>query len=173
MSSRILARRLVAAILLGGLWPGSVARAAPCWEPPVSAPVADPFRPPPCRWCPGNRGIEYATSHGERVVAVATGRVTYAGVIAGVVYVVVGLRDGRRVTYGNLIAARHRIGDVVVRGSSVGRTAGPLHIGLRDGDEYVDPAPLIGRWVHRPRLIPTDGNDGNPPGPQRLACRRS
>ncbi len=170
MSTRpLLATIVVVASLASG---GSV-RAAVCWNPPVTAPVTDSFRPPACRWCPGNRGIEYGTVSGAPVVAVATGRVSYAGTIAAVVYVVVRHADGRRVTYGNLVAPRQQVGDVVVRGTIIGRVTGRLHLGLREGDEYVDPTPLLGRWVHRPRLIPHDRSPGNPPGPPRLTCRRA
>jgi murein DD-endopeptidase MepM/ murein hydrolase activator NlpD len=146
------------------------AGAAVCWAPPVAAPVADPFREPECRWCPGNRGLEYATPSGRTVRAVGTGRVTFAGPVAGVVYAVVEHRDGRRVTYGNLAATRHRRGDVVLRGHVVGTTAGPLHLGVREGEHYVDPAPLIGRWVGVPRLVPVDGTPAAPAPSPRLRC---
>lgn len=148
-----------------------VAHARPCWDPPVIAPVTDPFRAPTCRWCPGNRGIEYGTPAGVRVRAVASGRVTFAGNVAGTFYVVVGHRDGLRVTYANLTRDSFAVGALVIRGQTVGRTAGRLHFGVRIGDRYVDPAPMLGRWVHRPRLLPTGGGPGNPPPPARLTCR--
>ena len=146
--------------------------ALPCWRPPVAAPITDPFRAPSCAWCPGNRGIEYGTSSGAVVRSVATGRVTYAGRIAGTVYVVVRHGDGRRVTYGNLAAESFDQGDLVVRGQFVGRAGGPFHLGVREGSRYVDPAPFIGRLVRRPRLIPADGGRGNPAPPPRLTCAR-
>jgi murein DD-endopeptidase MepM/ murein hydrolase activator NlpD len=159
-------------------WP-VVLVAVTCWLPPVGAPVADPFRPPSCRWCPGNRGIEYATAPGEPVRAVATGVVTFAGTVAGTSYVVVRLGDGRRVTYGGLDAVAHASGDLVVAGSIVGRTAGRLHFGLREapvpgddetGERYVDPAPMLGTLVGRPRLVPTDGTPARPAPSPRLRC---
>jgi murein DD-endopeptidase MepM/ murein hydrolase activator NlpD len=153
-----------------GLAPPMFAQTLPCWESPVHAAVSDPFREPRCPWCPGNRGIEYATTAGVRVRAVATGRVSFAGTIAGTVYVVVRHGGDRRVTYANLIDESFSVGDLVVRGQTIGRTAGRLHFGLRVGDRYVDPAPLLGRWVHRPRLIPVDGGPGNPAPAPRLRC---
>lgn len=150
--------------------PSGVVHAAPCWSPPVVAPVADPFREPACAWCPGNRGIEYGTSPGAPVRAVATGRVSFAGSVTGTVYVVVRHGDGRRVTYGNLEAVRFDVGDLVVRGQVVGRAAGAFHLGLRVGDRYVDPGSYLGRYVRRPRLIPTDGTAGNAAPPPRLRC---
>ena len=159
---------VLAVILL--LVPSGTVHAAPCWPPPVVAPVTDPFREPACAWCPGNRGIEYGTSPGASVRAVATGRVTFAGSVTGTVYVVVRHGDGRRVTYGNLDAARFDVDDLVVRGQVIGRAAGAFHFGLRVGDRYVDPGAHLGRYVRRPRLIPSDGTAGNPAPPPRLSC---
>ena len=150
--------------------PSGVVEGRACWTPPVTARVTDPFREPGCAWCAGNRGIEYGTVAGERVSAVATGRVTYAGTIAGRTYVVVRVADGRRVTYGNLASESFDVGDLVIRGQLVGRAAGRFHLGVRVGDRYVDPAPMIGRLVHRPRLVPEDGSPANPGRPPRLRC---
>lgn len=164
-------RRTAAALAAAAtLFPGGLAEARPCWSPPVSAPVTDPFREPTCAWCPGNRGLEYGTSPGSVVRAVATGRVSWAGTIAGRTYVVVRQGGGRRVTYGNLRQALFDVGDLVVRGQVVGRAAGRFHLGVRVGDRYVDPAPMIGRLVGRPRLIPVDGSPPNPAPPPRLRC---
>lgn len=151
--------------------PTGHAAAAPCWYPPVAAPVVDPFREPACTWCAGNRGIEYGTRPGSPVRAVATGTVAYAGSIAGTVYVVLRHADGRRVTYGNLRPTRWSPGDVVVRNTTVGVTAGRFHLGLRDGNRYVDPAPFIGALRYQPRLIPTDSSRANPAPPPTLSCR--
>ena len=46
--------------------------AATCWEPPVTAPMVDPYRPPACPWCPGNRGLTFGTSPGAVSVPAAT-----------------------------------------------------------------------------------------------------
>lgn len=146
------------------------AAAADCWSPPVDAPVVDPYREPACTWCPGNRGIEYGTRDGDRVRSVSTGEVTFAGTIAGTRHVVIRLAEGLRVTYGNLRDVVWRIGDVVTRGSTVGIAAGPVHLGVRDGDRYVDPAPFIGVLRGVVRLIPTDGSPPAPAPPPRLVC---
>lgn len=152
------------------LAPSGGVHAALCWPPPVVAPVTDPFREPNCAWCPGNRGIEFGTRRGAPVRAVATGRVTFAGSVTGSVYVVVRHGTGRRVTYGNLESESYDVGELVVRGQLVGRAAGAFHLGLRDGDRYVDPAPYLGWYVRRPRLIPADGSRANPPPSPRLTC---
>lgn len=177
--------RAVAVALVAAAVP-SVADAAPCWPPPVEAPVVDPYRPPACPWCPGNRGISYGTAPGAVVRAVAAGRVTFAGDVAGTVYVVVQLANGWRVTYGNLTSPAVAAGDAVVVGMVVGRTAGAFHFGLREragsghgsGDPsgenvYLDPTPYLGVWRYRARLIPLDGSAGGVPPAPVLRCLAS
>lgn len=159
---------IVVALVLAWV-PGGEALAS-CWPPPVTAPVSDPFREPSCRWCPGNRGLEFATRRGQVVTAVGTGRVTFAGAVAGVTHVVVEHRDGRRVTYARLVRRSHDEGDLVLRGQVVGFADEAFHLGVREGDRYVDPAPLIGRWVGRPRLIPVDAVAAPPAPPPVLRC---
>jgi murein DD-endopeptidase MepM/ murein hydrolase activator NlpD len=165
----VLLRVVLAAALLSVPANGS-ATAGACWMPPVTAEISDPFREPACRWCSGNRGLEYATPPGAAVRAVAAGHVTFSGRVADVEYVVVRHGDGRRVTYGNLSARLASEGDVVVAGVLVGRTAGRFHLGVREGDRYVDPAPLIGRLVGVVRLIPSDGTAPPPAPPPALRC---
>src|SRR3954452_13695929 len=163
-------RFVVLVVLLCVQANAGVAHADTCWLPPVSAPVVDPFREPMCRWCPGNRGIEYATHAGDAVTAVSAGRVTFSGAVAGRTYVVVQHADGRRATYGNLADRLYAQGDVIATGAVVGHAAGALHFGLRDGERYVDPAPFIGRLVGVTRLVPSDGVTAAPPAPGRLVC---
>lgn len=168
--SRVATLAGIVLVALSLLVPSGVLAAGPCWAPPVVAPVTDPFRSPACAWCPGNRGIEFGTRPGATVTAVATGRVTFAGNVTGTVYVVVRHGDGRRVTYGNLESESYAPGDLIVRGQLVGRAAGAFHLGLRDGDRYVDPGPYLGRHVPSPRLVPTDGTRANPAPPPRSIC---
>jgi murein DD-endopeptidase MepM/ murein hydrolase activator NlpD len=157
-------------VLLGSMFAASPTFAESCWLPPVRAAVADPFREPLCRWCPGNRGIEYAANAGDAVTAVATGHVTFSGTVAGRTYVVVQHADGRRATYGNLADRLYAQGDVIAAGALVGHAAGAFHFGLRAGERYVDPAPFIGRLVGVTRLVPADGVTAAPPAPPRLVC---
>ena len=148
----------------------SVASAGVCWRPPVTASVADPFREPACRWCPGNRGIEYGTRRGDAVRAVAAGHVTFSGTVAGLGYVVIQHGHGLRATYGNLDDRAFEVGDVVAAGALIGHTAGAFHFGLRDGERYVDPAPFIGRVVGVVRLVPLDGSAAAQSGGPRVVC---
>jgi len=151
----------------------STAAAGPCWQPPVVGTVTDPFREPPCRFCAGNRGLEYRVGSGVRVRAVASGTVTWAGTIAGTRYVVVRHVNGWRATYGKLETAAVRTGDVVLEGLSLGVATTEFYFGLRHGDRYVDPAPYLGRLVGRPRLVPIDGSRARHAPPPRLRCGRA
>lgn len=161
----------VIAALLALLLPAAPAAASTCWRPPVSAAVADPYRPPACAWCPGNRGITFAAAPGSPVQAAASGTVTFAGPVAGVRYVVVELPNGWRHTYGNLAPGHVGAGVVVLAGASIGTAAGELHFGLRDAtpDGYLDPTPYLGSWRFPTRLIPRDG-PAPPAPPPVLEC---
>ncbi len=147
-----------------------VALVVACWAPPVDAPVVDPFRPPPCAWCPGNRGIEYGPTPGQPVRAVAAGTVSFAGTVAGTRYVVVDHGDGLRATYGRLAAASLGVGERVAAGQVIGTTTAEAYFGLRRGDLAVDPTPLLGTWRRRPRLVPLDGTPARPAPAPRLVC---
>jgi murein DD-endopeptidase MepM/ murein hydrolase activator NlpD len=122
--------------------------------PPVAAPVTAPFEAPECRWCPGHRGLSYATSAGTPVTAAADGVVTFAGTVAGTLYVVVLHAGDLRTTYGRLTSVAVAFGQHVRRGDPVGRSGAVLHFGARVGARYVDPATLFGGLARRARLLP-------------------
>lgn len=149
------------------------AEAVPCWYPPIVAPVADPYREPPCPWCAGNRGLEYRVGRNVLVRAAASGRVEFVGAVADVRYVVVRLVNGWRHTYGHLTSTSITLGDPVVAGASIGRVTGTFFFGLRIGDDYADPAPFIGERRGRPRLIPLDGRPGRPSPSAHPRCPSS
>ncbi len=150
--------------------PGWAVGADSCWRPPVVGSVTDPFRAPACPYCAGNRGIDYRVSANSQVRAVAAGEVTWSGAIAGTRYVVVRHGDGRRTTYGKLTSSPLVIGDTVVSGSLVGTASGAFYFGLREGEEYLDPAPRLGVLTGRPRLVPVDGSTPRRPPPPTLRC---
>ena len=114
------------------------------YQPPVSGPVVDRFRPPPAPWAAGNRGIDYATAPGAPVRAAADGVVVFAGKVGGSLHVVVLHADGVRTSYSFLRSVLVHAGDSVVRGEPVGTAGAQLHFGARVGDEYVDPSRLFG-----------------------------
>ena len=144
-----------------------------CYEPPVTSPIIDPFRPPACWYCPGNRGLEYTPAAGSPVVAAAAGVVSFSGVVAGVRYVVVEQADGRTATYGRLATAVVVVGFEVGPGAVVGTTTNRFYFGLRQGGRYIDPAPFLGMRRYRPRLIPADGSVPRRPPPPTLRCAAS
>lgn len=131
---------------------------------PVPLTVLQPFSLPGAPWLPGNRGVDFAASAGEPVVAAAAGKVLYAGALAG--RGVVSIDHGTmRTTYEPVDPVVHA-GDVVAQGNLIGRVAntadacGPpgscLHWGAITADGYVDPM----QFVDRPtiRLLPIWGN---------------
>ena len=141
-----------------------------CYPPPVDAPVTLPFVAPACAYCPGHRGLEYGVSPGTQVRAVSGGVVRFSGVVAGTRYVVVLQDDGLVATYGDLDRAARRAGDTVHRGETVGTSTATVSFGLRDGERYLDPAPRLGRWKRRPRLVPSGDRVARPGRPPTLQC---
>lgn len=164
---------VAASILVAVLLSPSPAVAATCWLPPVSGVVTDPFREPPCPYCAGNRGIEYAVGRHTPVRAVAAGVVDWSGTVAGTRYVVVRHTNGWRATYGQLDSSTLSTGDRVLARTVVGRASGTAYFGLRRGDDYIDPAPFLGRLVGRPRLVPIDGTRARAAPAPRLRCAAS
>jgi murein DD-endopeptidase MepM/ murein hydrolase activator NlpD len=145
-----------------------------CYQHPVTAPVAERFDAPACRWCPGNRGLDYATRFGETVRAAGPGHVVFAGPVAGRRWLTVAHADGLRTSYGPLAATLVRSGTTVSAGQAIGRAAGRLHVGVRRGEQYLDPATIFGPAVQlRPRLVPLDGPAPPRPLPRCLAAERS
>lgn len=165
---RVVAAVMVAAIVVSVAPVDAVA--TPCWQPPVDATVRDPFRPPPCPWCAGNRGLEYDVSPATVVRSAAAGMVTFAGPVAGTLYVVVQLPNGWRLTYGRLAATRLQDGDGVLTGTRIGTTGQQFFFGMRIGDAYHDPARYLGRLVGTPRLIPLDGSAPRAAPPAEPRC---
>ena len=147
-----------------------VALALTCLPPPVDAPVAEGFRAPACEWCAGHRGLRYDVAPGTVVRAVAAGEVVFAGRVAGAPWVVVRQSDGVRTSYGGLDALLVRAGQWVGARQPVGVAGGSVHLGMRLGDEYLDPATRLGTWAGRPRLVPSSGGAGRPSADRVLRC---
>jgi murein DD-endopeptidase MepM/ murein hydrolase activator NlpD len=113
--------------------------------------VVATFDAPDSDYGSGHRGIDLEASTGQVVRSSTAGVVTVAGSIAGRGVVVV--RAGAlRLTY-EPVSAGVDVGDEVTTGDVLGRvqSAGShcapwtcLHVGLRDGDEYIDPLPWFG-----------------------------
>ncbi len=136
-----------------GAGPASAAaptRPAP-FHRPVPGPIVDPYRPPPCRWCPGNRGIDLAANPGDPVAAVAHGTIVFAGSVGDDLFVVESV-DDLRVTYGYLGEIAVTVGQRVRRADVIGRAGGPVHVGVRRSTTYLDPTPWFFAQVGHPRL---------------------
>lgn len=115
--------------------------------------VVRPFRAPASEYGAGHRGLDLAAVEGTPVVAVESGLVTHAAVVAGRGTVTVEHPDGLRSTYepvlpavgvGGSVATGDLIGTIRVRdGPSHCGARACLHLGaVRDGS-YLDPYPLL------------------------------
>ena len=128
---------------------------------PVDGEIVDPFRLPDSPYGRGNRGIEFATRPGSSFWAAADGVVSFAGPVGGRLHVTVGHPDGLRVSYSGVQSIAVRRGERVRQGQPLGATADRLHVGVRRGETYVDPARVFGGpaaggppTLGRPRLVP-------------------
>ncbi|MET9774954.1 M23 family metallopeptidase [Streptomyces sp. NPDC006367] len=144
---------------LARVWPvGSRPAVLRGWEPPASP------------YGPGHRGVDLAAPAGTPVRAVAAGRVSFAGRVAGRGVVSLELsgtgEPPLRTTYepvtasvekGEEIAAGEVLGTV---GASGSHCTGCLHWGLLRGDVYLDPLSLLPPWLldtGPSRLLPVLG----------------
>lgn len=133
------------------------------WPLQPTPPIVAGFAPPDEVWQAGHRGVDLLGSGGQSVLAIGTGRVTFAGPLAGRGVVVVDHGELRS-TY-EPVLAQVAVGEVVPAGQPVGllqsvrshcapRTC--LHLGLKRGETYLDPLDrLPDRAV---RLKPLDGD---------------
>jgi hypothetical protein len=142
------------------------------YEPPVDAPIVDPFRPPEHPYGPGNRGLEYDTPPGTPVRAAAAGTVSFAGLVAGSRHVTVLHDDGLRTTASYLDEVAVVVGQRVEQGDVLGTTAGRLHFSARHGDGYLDPASLFTTGPPRVHLVPFDVPPGVGIGGERSAIHQ-
>ena len=173
--------------LLGSLmaiwisFPAAVPAAVP--EPSVRPPPGTPDPPPvPPLWMPiagavvrgfdtragpfgpGHRGIDIAAPFGTVVVASAKGTVSFAGFVAGSLFVTIQHADGIRTTYSWLSGISVKVGDQVTAQQPIGwsghghpEVSTPhLHFGVRVDTTYVDPLRYLrpGDVVDLIRLAP-------------------
>lgn len=144
---------------------GVVAPAGRLWVWPLAGQptVVHPFDPPLARWLTGHRGVDLSASVGDAVMAPVSGRVTFAGTIAGRGVVVVSTTAGLRATL-EPVEPQVAVGDVVVRGQEIGTVGAQaghctprtcVHWGVLRGDTYLDPLALLG--LRPVVLLPLDG----------------
>ncbi|MFI1184768.1 peptidoglycan DD-metalloendopeptidase family protein [Streptomyces californicus] len=129
------------------------------------------WEPPAGPYGPGHRGVDLAAAAGDRVLAAADGRVSFAGRVAGRgVLAVEVARSGSpslRITYEPVRALVEKGADVragepvaVLEPGPFHCAAGCLHWGLRRGDAYLDPLSLLPPSLLRrgpSRLLPVFG----------------
>jgi murein DD-endopeptidase MepM/ murein hydrolase activator NlpD len=137
---------------------------------PVTGPLVRGFDARAGPYGPGHRGIDIATPVGELVRAPTSGRVVFAGPVAGTSWVTLLAAPGVLVTLGPLLdpvttATRVRSKAPVGRvgpGHPATPAAPPaLHLSVRVDGVYVDPlAYLVDR--PRPRLVPLPAPGGLP-----------
>jgi murein DD-endopeptidase MepM/ murein hydrolase activator NlpD len=126
------------------------------------------FDRPETEYTAGHRGVDLPGVVGEQVRAVAPGRVTFAGSVAGIGVVTVD-HGGERSTY-QPVRARVEAGQRVDAGESLGRLAGLgshcasacLHLGRLRGEAYLDPTDRLGS-ASTVRLVDPDGPVPTPP----------
>ncbi|MEV5338045.1 M23 family metallopeptidase [Streptomyces sp. NPDC052676] len=132
------------------------------WPLPGGRPtVVRAWDPPPTPYARGHRGVDLAAPPHSPVLAVASGRVSFAGRVAGRGVVSVNLTGTGdpplRTTY-EPVRASVREGDEVTAGQPLGTLeptpshcpATCLHWGLRRGKTYLDPLSLLPPWLLRP-----------------------
>jgi murein DD-endopeptidase MepM/ murein hydrolase activator NlpD len=152
---------------------GGGAQLLPPLPPPLT--VVGAFTPPLHAWDAGNRGVDLAAYTGEPVSAATSGRVLYAGLLAG--RGVISIRDGSlRTTYepvvpvvraGDSVAAGQLIGYVSAAADACGPPGSCLHWGALQSDAYVDPMGLL--RVPRVRLLPIWSDSDEHPEQLRAA----
>lgn len=124
------------------------------WRAPVSADIVDYFRPPENPYGPGNRGLEFNTSPGDPVTAVAGGKVVFAGPVGGSRFVVVAHGPQLKSTYGYLEQVQVRAGQTVQRAQPLATAETGFHLTARRSDRYIDPLPLLEPDCFVVRLVP-------------------
>ncbi|MEV8538395.1 M23 family metallopeptidase [Streptomyces sp. NPDC051572] len=129
---------------IASTWPvGSHPLVLRGWEPPATV------------YARGHRGVDLATPAGAQVRAVAAGRVSFAGRVAGKGVVAVELTGtDLRTTYepvsatvkkGDEVTPGEVVGTVEITGSHCATTC--VHWGLLRGETYLNPLELLPPWL--------------------------
>ncbi|MFJ8110838.1 M23 family metallopeptidase [Streptomyces sp. NPDC096132] len=145
--------------------PPPVPAIARTWPVGTRPTVLRGWEPPATTYSRGHRGVDLAAPTGTPVRAVAAGRVSYAGRVAGRGVISVELSGtDLRTTYepvrasvpkGEEVAAGEIIGTVEPTGTHC--TTACVHWGLRRGKTYLNPLDLLPPWLLRrgpSRLLP-------------------
>jgi murein DD-endopeptidase MepM/ murein hydrolase activator NlpD len=166
---RILVIPLVFPLAVALAWLGPArADAAGGWSWPVVGPVIHGFDPPATPYGTGHRGIDIATAVGTPVRSPAPGVVTFAGPVAGGLFVSVDHGGGLVSTCSWVSVLLVHKGDLVGEGAVLalsgaghaGVLPAHLHFGVKRDGLYVDPLSVLApaSLVGLIRLVPV------PPG---------
>ena len=142
---------LVATVARFGTHVGSAAPAFGTYEWPVEGPIIRFFEPPATPFSAGHRGIDIAVPFGTPIHAPAAGTVTFAGWIAGSMFMTLDHGDGVRTSYSWLSGFAVAKGDSVHRDEVIAYTGHGhpdvvtphLHFSARVNGVYVDPLLLL------------------------------
>lgn len=161
--------------------PPRVPAIARTWPVGTRPPVLRAWEPPPTPYARGHRGVDLASAPGTPVRAVAAGRVSYAGRVAGRGVVSVELTGtDLRTTYepvrplvakGAEVTPGQVIAEVEPTGSHCATTC--LHWGLRRARTYLNPLDLLPTWLLRrgpSRLLPLAAQPHTPRSTIRTAA---
>ncbi len=120
------------------------------WVRPVGGEVVRAFVAPDGPYARGHRGVDLAARSGESVRAIGDGEVVFAGRVASANHVVVLHDNGWRTSISYVEAIMVGEGQRVRAGDRIAMccSADPahrerIHVGLRIGDDYVDPMRLF------------------------------
>jgi len=154
-----------AGLASGGIRPARTATAprVPALRPPVDGPLVRGFEEAAGPFGPGHRGVDFGAVPGLPVRAPASGRVTFAGPVAGTTWVTIQVAPAVLVTLGPLRTLEASVGQATTTGDRLGTLASghaspdpsvaALHLGLRVHGTYIDPLPWLA-GLARPRLAP-------------------
>jgi murein DD-endopeptidase MepM/ murein hydrolase activator NlpD len=159
-------RRLIAVIaILTAVLAGTTAPArAGEWLWPVIGPVMHGFDPPTSPYGTGHRGLDIVAAPGTSVIAPAPGRVSFAGPVAGELFVSIDHGHHVMSTYAWVSRVLVDRGEAVAPGQAIalsgaGHVGGDVthvHMGVRVGGVYVDPLEYLPATsiTHLIRLAP-------------------
>src|SRR5690349_12095515 len=138
----------LAVLLVGGRAAAADAPTGGSYAWPVVGPVIRGYELPNGQYGAGHRGIDIAAPFGSPVHAAEAGTVSFAGWVAGALFLSIDHPDGYRSTYSWLSAVSVKKGDTVARDQVVAASGhghpdvpSPthLHFGVRLGSQYMDP----------------------------------